>query len=354
MKNIKKSIFFTFLSISYVFSSVCCATVQVTALSPEASEFYEKVQKELGALQAARKGRDMVNISKAKYTQIAPNLSNFLSNLTENLIKKTTLTMPSIFVYIGDGQGLYNASMQKTVTVFTHTSRDISGKESSTQIVQDKYKLTLGRELVNLFLWKKSLTDCFEAVIAHEIGHAVNNHTIPSIENEYAADRTAVKLLKSPWKLPQGISVLTLAGHIYNTISAIADDGVKEHIHFLVRVLTASLVKEFPNLGELGRSSSHTNFARLVQAALAPIISPEEQEESISSPAALVIKIHERLRQACLNPGAFMGVDDDELSEEGEMLDELTNRMFSPITHPAPRDRLEKILHAINDKCNLL
>lgn len=353
----KKSVFDTLLlSIVAFFMPFLLvnATNHKPLFSSDSPQFFEKIQKEFTLLQnkgiKSSLNPHATSLSDATNAELAPTLNIFLTQIVERLIKKTTLKMPAILIYVQDDQTSYNASMQKIRYTSLLTSTTQSGQSMRTEIVNDEYNLTIGKDVINLFLWNNHNKNCLAAVIAHEIGHAVNNHTTQSIENEFQADRTAVKLLQNPSSLAKGITMLTLAGHIYNTLAAIASPAFIPHVHFFVRTLSSALVQEYPDLGQLGSSSSHSAFAQTVRTALDPIVNIPATDQKAIDPTAIIMKAYENLRLACSNPQKLMGMDKKELSAQGKMLDELTDKMFSPIHHPAPKKRMSNIFKAIAEK----
>ena len=329
-------------------------SINPVLLAPTNKESHEKLNQEFKALKqnAVRTSRDVklgvVCLSKAENTELAPTLNAFLQPVVTQLVKKTKLKMPTIFVYIKEDSASYNASMQKVTYTSVLTYRSETGSSISTELVNDEFNLTIGKELINLFFWNSANKDLIEAVLAHEFGHAVNNHTTQSPTNEFEADTTAIKVLDFPQNLPKAIDMLTLAGHIYNNLAAIASESFKEHVHFLIRVMTTSLIQEIPDLGELGNSSSHTNFAFSVNAALGPILKPSVAKGEQATIDVVVKKAYNNLKLACSSPDKLLGGDEKRRSIQGQMLDKLTSEFFSPINHPDPRSRKKHMLEQIS------
>jgi len=321
------------------------STINPVLLSPTAPAFYGKLQKEFDALEHStarspdEESRGVVCLSRADNIERAPKLYAFLNHVATKLAKKAGIKVPTIFVCVKLDSSSYNASVQKIIYTSRLTYTSETGSSITTEIVNDEFNLTVGKELINLFFWNSANKDCIEAVIAHEIGHAMNNHTVQSKENEFEADAAALRMLEVQENLPRAIDMLTLAGHIYNNLAAIASEALKEHVHFLIRVMTTSLIQEFPDLGRLGSSSSHTNFAFAVNAALEPILNPMATGGQPINAAHVVISAYNRLKQACVEPEQLLRGDKRKLSAQGKLLDELTSRFFSPINHPDPRSR---------------
>ncbi len=331
-----------FCLLGYKQNATQASTINPVLLAPTAAKFYEAVQQEFAALKQNTptfgESKNKACLAKAENIERAPKLHAFLQHITEQLIEKTQLKMPTIYVYLGEDVKSYNASMQTVHLISKLTAKTATGT-ITTEIATNEYNLTIGKELINLFFWDSANRGCLAAVIAHEIGHAVNNHKALSKINEYEADKTAIKILEDPETLPKAIDMLTLAGHIYNNLAAISSDALKEHVHFLIRVMTCSLIKEFPTLGKLGVSSSHTNFAFAVNAALEPILNPKTTGNQPMNAADVVIKAYNKLRLACTSPEQLLGDDPRRLSVQGKLLDELTSKYFSPINHPDPKSR---------------
>lgn len=328
------------------------SSINPVLLAPTMPKFYEKLQKEFDALRHSssrtteEKKRGVVSLSQAENIERAPTLYKFLNHAVEKLIKKTKLRMPTLFIYLNEDSMSYNASMHKTQykTDLRYTSE--RGDRFSESIVHYTFNLTVGKELINLFFWNNPNKGCIKAVIAHEIGHQVNNHITKAVENEFEADTTAIKILKKPRDLPKAINMLTLAGHLYNNLAAIASDSLKEHVHFLIRVMTCSLIQEYPDLEKLGESASHTTLAFAVNAALEPILNPTATGNQPINAAQIVINAYNKLKQACVAPDQLLGKDAIMLTAQGILLDKLTHQAF-PIYHPDPKSRKQNIMNRI-------
>lgn len=314
------------------------------------SDVYNPIDQECKAL----KLKANQQTSTIKITQEnAPTLYKFIEYFIKDFITKALLSMPEIYVYLGDDQNGFNASMQ-TVT-YTHISWIPGTNIPPTKITTNQYNLTVGAELVKLFTWDRDLIPCFKATLAHEIGHAVTQKKDTSTimtqaqawKSEYDADAFAVSILETPQNLEKAIDILTLSGHIYNNMMAIAGNETREQVLYLVHVLTSALIEEIPGLKYLGMAPSHSEFASRVYSALHPVLNPTAtQGESISA-SQFVTTAYENLKSACLK-----STNNQKFSVTNQMLDELTNRYFSPINHPTPKKRklnIQRLIQAKNE-----
>lgn len=331
-------------------TSLESSPINQVLLTPTETPFYEKLQKEFAALEhnvsTYGENKNRANLALAENIDRAPTLHTFLTNLTENLIQKTKLKMPTIYIYLGDDVDCYNAKMETIRTVTTCITPTTTGNDT-TKIVSYEYNLVIGKELINLFFWNNTNKHCLPAVIAHEIGHAVNEPTTSPITNEFKADATAIKILDQPQTLPLAIDMLTLAGHMYNNIITISPDAPKTQVNNLVHIMTSSLIQEFPDMGMLGAMSSHHNLAFTIYTAIEPMLKPEAQDGKSITLDYVVTKAYNQLKQACAQPEQFLKTDQAAFSAKGKLLDALTNSLYSPITHPDPKSRKDSMKKCI-------
>ena len=289
-----------------------------------------------------------IDLSTEQSKELAPNLCKQIKDIVDNLVLQADLNqIPEIYLYVGNTQSTYNASaniatkiIEKTmmtekngVVVERHTDVD--------KIV--KYKLTLGDGLIKTIFWNQNSKELLEAVIAHEIGHMKLNHMQELKENEYEADAQAVNFIEKSNKLNliKAINLTTLSGHLYSLMLSNMNrlNLNLDELEKIIRIVSNQIVDKYELLGELGLSTTHVKFSYTVNAAVSKAI--EQTGENISKNIVdFVNNLFQNLELACAEQDLLFDVDKHEISYKCEELEEKTNKFFSPITHPAPIDRI--------------
>lgn len=325
----------------------------VLELKPTNPHYFE-IEKELTKLKEQNLGCCEILLDEASNQNIAPRFYEAIKKIVKNFVEATGIQMPQLILFTGQENKAYNASATtatKTLVTTTTVTRGKKKKVFTSESVEKEYKLTLGEGLLKLLFWKREWEDLLSGIIAHEIGHMVQVNKLESKEMEYQADAKAVELLgrKRSDKLIQAIDMITLANHIYNILT-LNSELLRLNLgdaHQIIRIIVNSLINAFPDLGDLGRCSTHKKFGYVVnkvfQDALKYSLDP-----SIGMTETEFVKIYERLQRVCLSLVEYMGPDEEEeISKKYEFIENYTNQLYNHITHPTPLERRINIQECI-------
>ena len=307
---------------------------------------YRDIEKEFEVLKNANFGLDTIDLDIEQNQNLAPILFQIIREIVERLSKDAGIDMPRLALYVGNSEKTYNASatnaVRKLVTVTTVT-KGKDTKQFTDEKYEKSYTLTLGEGLVRLLLWNVDGQDLLAAIIAHEVGHMHYCHMKESKESEYQADAKAAELLKDrASKLMQGIDMVTLGGHVYNVLTgnaALFKLSIND-INHLIRIIVSNLIKEFSDLGDLGKSSSHTKFGYVMNKVFQDALQGSFDEQKGLTEENLA-QIYEKFEQACGNCVEFMGSEEDYYyaTVQCKYVEDYSSKFYSSITHPTPLER---------------
>ncbi len=286
----------------------------------------------------------------------APVLYETVSQIVDKFVKIAKIDkMPKLVLYVGSDSKTYNASAQTSTVTQTETvTKYKNGKKISTDVnkkVKKFHKLVIGEGLVKLLLWKHFGSRLLSCIVAHEIGHMCDSISGESKRAEYFADSKAVEFVGKgdAHLLTQAIDMITLASHMYSILT-LNSDLLRLNLgdaHQVIRIIVNSMVNQLPELGDLGRCSSHKKFGYVVNKvfqdsvkySLDPKVGMTEREFS---------NVYHKLHRACLNLAEYMGPEEEqEISRKYEFIENYTNQIYNHITHPTPLERSVNICNCI-------
>jgi hypothetical protein len=317
--------------VPFVFGELVHSSVNQTELmsKPSNPELFNTIMDEVNKLKSNRScysdDENHVSIFKAESTEIAPMLYQLLNGRTQELAKKAGVEIEDILLYVGDGKEAYNleAKMGTEYTVNTSSRKIVSETQ--------KNRLAIGLESLKLFIWNESNLDCLTAVISHEIGHMYCRHKDESKKNEMEADLVGTCLSGTPELLSKGISMLSLAGCLFENLSS-KTKFKEEQLREMVLVQTNSAIIQNATLGALGKSDSHTKFGTVVSKAV-----DKSLEEDGADKDLVMKKLNQNLITACSNSAKlFDGVSDDSLTMQCKKFEDNSGER---LTHPEPVER---------------
>lgn len=311
------------------------------------NSLYTAIEREISQLKSLGK---KTTVSLDENRLVAPNLYKIIKEIVDGFVVKAKIEMPKIFLYVGEDSKTYNASAQSSKIIHTMMTKTTYKKHVETKIdkkVETHHDLVLGEGTVRLLLWKNYGNKLLSAIIGHEVGHMCDSNAVESKRAEYFADSKAVEFLgkRDAKFLEQAIDMITLATHIYNILisnSVLLRLNVGDS-HQVIRIITNSIVNELPELGDLGKCSTHKKFGHVVNKifqdslkySLDPKIGLTEKE---------FINIYQRLQKACTSLSDYMGDEEEqEISQKYEFIENYTNQIYNHITHPTPLERSANI-----------
>ncbi|MFC1894720.1 hypothetical protein ACFLYH_02105 [Candidatus Dependentiae bacterium] len=310
---------------------------------------YSIYSKEIESLKNSNYGLEEIDFDQN--SKLAPNLYPFIQKITKDFATQTNIKMPKIVLYVGKSEKTYNASATNLVNKIIETTTITKGNEIKSfkkEKLEKNFTLTLGEGLLRLLLWSKDAKDLISGIIAHEIGHMYYCHVTQSKEDEFQADAKAIDLIgkSNGEKLLQAISMATLGGHIYNILTANSSlfKLSIDDINYLIRIINNNIVQSFPDLKDLGNSSSHTKFGFIIHKIFKDALDGFFDRTKGLTEHNLE-RIYEKLNQACLESTIFMGSEesDYQTTVKCEDIEAYTSKFYSPITHPTPFQRASYI-----------
>jgi hypothetical protein len=314
---------------------------------------YDLIEREIDSLKRLRNNNADVSLDDNKH--MAPTLYRIIKRFVDNFATRSKIDTPKLFLYVGNDNRTYNASAQSDLITRRTTTRMTRGKKIETSVKEEvmaNRSLVLGEGTVRLLLWKGYGDKLLSAIIAHEIGHMCDPAAGESKRAEYFADSKAVEFLgkRDARYLTQAINMITLATHVYNILksnSSLLRLNMGDS-HQIIRIIANSIVNELPELGDLGRSSTHQKFGYVVnnvfQDSLKYSLDPK-----VGMTEKGFISIYNRLKKACTSLSEYMGNDlDQEISQRYEFIESYTNQLYNHITHPTPLERVSNIERCIS------
>lgn len=316
---------------------------------------YLTIERELSTL---KRYVDQSGVAKLDADK-SPELNKLISSILSRLCKEVGIDVPPVQIYFRDANDTYNAQANICPILITETveiskNKRIIKREPIKTYKIKKNRLQLGEGLIKLLLWNTDGNAALESIIAHEVGHMKQDETMNKIQAEYDADARAIQLVGSNKGelLIQSINKATLSGHIFNILAGQADIFrlSVDDVHQLNRIITNSIAQNYHTLGDLGQSSSHTKFGLVINKVFTDALK-YSFDPKVGLTEENFYTIYEKLEKACKNMSEFMGSEQDiEVSLRCAYIEEYSNRFFSPITHPSPKQRFNHIYNCINAK----
>lgn len=337
---------------------VDCDLIQPNLELKPLNKSYVAIEAEISRIKSLSNESGTVSLDKNKC--VAPVLHNMISQIVSKFVKMAKIdTMPKLTLYVGSDSKTYNASAQtstKTETKIMIKYDQNSGKRVTTPVsktVKKLYELVVGEGLIKLLLWKNYGEKLLSAIIAHEIGHMSDpDLSQESKRAEFFADSKAVEFVgRSDAKmLTQAIDMITLASHMYSILT-LNSELLRLNLgdaHQIIRIIVNSMVNELPELGDLGRCSTHKKFGYVVNKVF-----QDSVKYSLDPKAGMTEKefnnVYNKLHRACLSLSDYMGPEEEqEMSQKYEFIENYTNQIYNHITHPAPLERMTNIQNCIS------
>lgn len=300
-------------------------------------------------------GSISVDLEDEEVKALAPELANFICGAVGVVAKRAKIKKPGVKLQLQDSNLQYNAAARQgrqinILTKNTYLVNQATGQKTlvNTETETDVDKISdieVGAELVRLFVWRSDRPALMAAILGHEVGHIVFEHTDEAVVNEHEADLFAAKLLKKGTDLILALDMLSLAAHVYNSLKSIVAD--KKLVYDLVRAAVNRVVIDVPDLGELGTATSHAYVATAVFNAL-----EKADKKNIVSGNwdDAVFEVYQAVKRACTVPSAVFGVSSEKIQALClEMERKATYLQSFKLTHPTPFNR-RALIEAISRK----
>ncbi len=296
-----------------------------------------------------------VDLEDEEVKALAPELTDFICGAVGVVAKRAKIKKPGVKLKLEGGNSQYNAAARQgkqinILTKNTYLVNQATGQKTlvNTETETDVDKISdieVGAELVRLFVWRSDRPALMAAILGHEVGHIVFEHSDEAVVNEHEADLFAAKLLKKGTDLIVALDMLSLAAHVYNSLKSIVTD--KKLLYNLVRAAVNRVVMDVPDLGELGTATSHAYVATAVFNAL------EKADKKIivsGNWEDAVFEVYRAVKRACTVPSAVFGVPSEEIQALClEMERKATYLQSFKLTHPTPFNR-RALIEAISKK----
>ena len=288
--------------------------------------------------------QETVDLEKEEVRTIAPHWATFVAGAVKLVAQKADIQTPGVLLRLADDQLQYNAAAHRASGTVTKTTTyykvyaDGRKEFDREEKVVEKYAVSdieVGAELVRLFIWRKAHEGLFAAILGHEVGHIVFEHNAEDPQNEHQADLFAAKLLRRGKDLITALDMLSLAAHSFNSLKDVVTD--KHRVFDLIRAATNRLVQDVPDLGELGKASSHAYVATAVHNALrkaaAETIKSGDLEEAF-------FEVYQAVKRACTVPSAVFGMPKEKIAALCLEMERKASYLSSfKNTHPTPFNR---------------
>lgn len=321
--------------------------------STDNQDFVQVIDQEIVDLRK-RFGHGQVDLHEQEVQAVAPKLSIFITGIIAEVARRARIDVPGASLLLADGSLQYNAAAQRATMTWTVTKstyavypdgrKEKIGEEKNTEksSVSD---IVIGAELVRLFAWRKAYVGLLIAIVGHEVGHIVHEHSEEAQGNEHQADLFAANLLARGADLVVALDMLSLAAHTYNTLKDFVYKN--ERLYDLVKATVNRTMMDVPDLGELGNASTHAYAATVVYNAL------RKKSKSLIADGdfdTACFEVYEALKQSCNAPSAVFGMPKEEVERlclEMERKASYLNAFKQ--THPAPLNR-KRFIEAVSKK----
>lgn len=317
--------------------------------SSDNKKFADAIDYELQTLRRIYK-HTTVNLEDAAVRKIAPKVTTFVVKAVELVVERAGIAMPGVRLLLADNNLQYNAAAQhstQTKTTIKQTYKVYynpeNGREIRRELVNQEKEIeknaindiVIGAELVRLFIWRSDRVALLGAIIGHEVGHIVFEHSEETVGHEHEADLFAAKLLKNGTDLITALDMLSLAAHSYNSLKDIITD--KRRLFDSIRATVNRVVMDVPDLGELGTATSHAYVATAIFNALRQADQKAMRGGNLEDSC---FEIYQAMKRACTVPSVVFGVPKEEIAALCLEMERKASYLHTfKNTHPTPMDR---------------
>lgn len=293
---------------------------------------------ECDQLRANFPGLSIISFKKTLARECAPTIYRELKDKAAYLADKAGVACPKLYIQLdqgGDVAGLYNASAQKKIKVYTKTTTHEDGSQE--KVVDDRthFRLTVGEWLLKLAYGDEQNHDILLAVMAHEMGHIYHDHTEECIAHEHQADEFAVRLLDFRSEpLIKALNMLSLAHGLLNSYDVFASLG-----HAGICQVVTDVARAVPGFGALAMACSHVEYGRLIAEGCDYASTHVHDYEGED---VLVASLCDALMIVCMEPTSIVSTNFNYLQAMCCALED--KKPQQERTHPAPFPRNQHIL----------
>lgn len=313
--------------------------------------FVATVDKELNLLKD-KFGTVDVDLKDSVAAQIAPTICALLVDGVAEIVRQANLkgagmTVPGVKLSFRVGSLQYNAAAEKVEQIVAKKTRTyLEDSRGNRKLVDEKVEvetnkisdIVVGAQLVRLFVWMRDGDALLIAILGHEIGHIIFDHSSEDVRNEHEADLFAAMLLKNGVDLIKALDVLALAAHTYNTLKDIVSN--KQEVYDFIRAAVNRVVLDLVNLDELGNATSHSYVATVIHNAVRKEASRINKAVSSSNREEACYALYEALKRACNAPDAVFGVSAQQIKRLCAKMEKKSRYLEAfKQTHPTPFNR---------------
>jgi hypothetical protein len=288
---------------------------------------------------------ESVDLNNTAVRQFAPTISQFIDGAVAKVAELAGIEKPAVRFFIADGALQYNAAAQQGARILTkkyqtfsvdqRTGRKTLIKEDTTVERSKVSAITVGAQLFRLFAWRRAALPLLAAVIGHEVGHIVFEHGSEAVAHEHEADLFAARLLKNGTDLIVALDMLALATNLYHGLKSVGVYQASIHDHVIAVV--NKVIVDVPDMGELGKATTHSYATTALFHALRKA---DQKVVRHGTGDEVNEEIYRAAKRACLTPSLVFGVPAEEIQELCEQTERSAQFLQSfKKTHPAPLDR---------------